>query len=639
MTNSPSAAPAAPAPIDPPTPTHSAPASDTTNATRGLVASLNPCSIYSSSTERVVWNNDAYKFLQDDCPDTANPSLWRQSRLCAEQGLFKVTDGIYQVRGFDISNITFVETFPTAGSPPGVVVIDPLISYECAQKALELYLSHRPGRVIRALIYTHSHIDHFGGAGAIVDAAPPELPIYAPEGFFEHSVSENIYAGNAMLRRAVYMYGILLEKGPKGQIGTGLGLATSTGKSALIPPTVTISTTGQSAVIDGLKIVFQVTPGTEAPSEMNFFFPQYKALCMAENASHTMHNIQTLRGALVRDARLWSYYLDESIVLYGHDSDVVFSSHHWPTWGNDNIITFLSQQRDLYAYLHNETLRQLNNGLTGLEIAEDFKLPPSLDKLWATKGYYGSISHNVKAIYNRYMGWFDGNPAHLWQHPPAEEAKRYVDCLGGIDRAISLGLQYEKDGDLRFAATLLSHAVFADQENKAAREALQSVLTKLGYAAENATWRNFFLTGARELTHPIQANVNAVSPEALLSLSIQQLLDSLVIRINGPKAWNKAFTIDIMISDLNSGWHLNLSNGALTGHAIPFKKFDSSDKLPASLTIEVTHRQLVGLTLGQPDNLDGIHTSGDVTVWKTLLSLLTIPDTSFAIVTPEKVST
>jgi alkyl sulfatase BDS1-like metallo-beta-lactamase superfamily hydrolase len=368
---------------------------------------------------------------------------------------------------------------------------------------------------------------------------------------------------------------------------------------------------------------------------MNFFFPQYNALCMAENASHTMHNIQTLRGALVRDARLWSRYLDESIVLFGHDSEVVFSSHHWPTWGKDSIITFLSQQRDLYAYLHNETLRQLNNGQTGLEIAEDFKLPPSLDNLWSARGYYGSVSHNVKAIYNRYMGWFDGNPAHLWEHPPVAAAKRYIDCVGGIERAITLGIQYEQDGDLRFAATLLSHAVFADQENTAAREALQSVLTKLGYATENGTWRNFFLSGARELTQPIEASKNKVSAGALKALSIEQLMDTVVIRIDGPRAWDEAFTIDIMITDLSSGWHLNLSNGALTGHAIPFKAIEPGELL-ASLTIEVTHLQLVGLTIGQPDNLDGIITSGDVIVWKKLLSLLTIPDKIFAIVTPEK---
>jgi alkyl sulfatase BDS1-like metallo-beta-lactamase superfamily hydrolase len=272
---------------------------DNLNAIRGHIISLKPCVIYSSVSEgRVVWDNDAYNFLKDECPNTANGSLWRQSKLCAEQGLFKVTDGVYQVRGFDISNVTFVET--TTIESLGVVVIDPLISYECAKKALELYLSHRPGRLIRALIYTHSHIDHFGGAGAIIEAAGADLPIYAPDGFFEHAVSENVYAGSAMLRRSVYMYGTTLERGPKGQIGVGLGLATSSGKASFVPPTVNITTTGQSAVIDGLEIVFQVTPGTEAPSEMNFFFPQYKALCMAENASHTMHNIQILRGALVQ---------------------------------------------------------------------------------------------------------------------------------------------------------------------------------------------------------------------------------------------------------------------------------------------------------------------------------------------------
>jgi alkyl sulfatase BDS1-like metallo-beta-lactamase superfamily hydrolase len=260
-----------------------------------------------------------------------------------------------------------------------------------------------------------------------------------------------------------------------------------------------------------------------------------------------------------------------------------------------------------------------------------------LDNLWSARGYYGSVSHNVKAIYNRYMGWFDGNPAHLWEHPPVAAAKRYIDCVGGIERAITLGKQYEQDGDLRFAATLLSHAVFADQENTAGREALQSVLTKLGYSSENATWRNFFLSGARELTQPIEPPKNAVSAGALMALSIEQLMDTVVIRIDGPKAWDQTFTIDIYITDLSSGWHLNLSNGALTGHAIPFKAIEPGElELPASLTIEVSHSQLVGLTVGQPGNLDGIHTSGDVKVWKKLLSLLTIPDRTFAIVTPEK---
>jgi alkyl sulfatase BDS1-like metallo-beta-lactamase superfamily hydrolase len=348
------------------------------------------------------------------CPDSASPSLWRQSQLCARQGLFEVTDGIYQVRGLDLSNMTIVE------GDRGVIVIDPLISTETAAAALALYRRHRGDRPVTGVIYTHSHGDHFGGVRGVVTG---DVPILAPAGFMGHAVEENVYAGGAMNRRAVYMYGAELPKSPGGQIGAGLGMTTSTGTVSLIPPTVDITRTGQQETVDGVAIEFQLTPGTEAPAEMNFLFPGRRALCMAENATHNLHNLLTLRGALVRDPRIWARYLTEAILAFGDRTDVAFASHHWPTWGHDRVIRFLSEQRDLYGYLHDQSLRLLNQGYTGMEIAEMMELPPALERACHARGYYGSVSHNVKAIYQRYMGWFDGNPASLWKHPPAEAAR------------------------------------------------------------------------------------------------------------------------------------------------------------------------------------------------------------------------
>jgi alkyl sulfatase BDS1-like metallo-beta-lactamase superfamily hydrolase len=472
---------------------------DFDDARRGLIGSLEP-GVVKNADGRVIWDNDAFGFLAGECPDTANPSLWRQSQLCAIQGLFEVTDGIYQVRGLDLSNMTLVE------GDRGVIVIDPLISAETAAAALELYRRHRGERPVTAVIYTHSHVDHFGGVKGITDG---DVPILAPEGFLEHAVSENVYAGPAMLRRGAYHAGFSLPADPRGLIGTGLGQTGSTGTITLIAPTVDITRTGQEETLDGVRIVFQVTPGTEAPSEMNFYFPGRRALCMAENATHNLHNILTLRGAVVRDARIWARYLNEAITMFGDQSDVSFASHHWPTWGSENVVEYLSQQRDLYAYLHDQTLRLMNQGYTGTEIAELIELPPELERAWHAHGYYGSVNHNVKAIYQRYLGWFDGNPAHLWQHPPQENAKRYVECLGGTGAVVAKAREYADNGDLRFAAELLNHAVFASPGDTAAKDLLAQVYERLGFGAECGTWRNFYLTGAQELRHGVSAGGQA----------------------------------------------------------------------------------------------------------------------------------
>jgi alkyl sulfatase BDS1-like metallo-beta-lactamase superfamily hydrolase len=375
------------------------------------------------------------------------------------------------------------------------------------------------------VIYTHSHVDHFGGVQGVV---ADEVPILAPAGFLEHAVSENVYAGNAMNRRAVYMYGAVLERGPVGQLGAGLGLTNSTGSIGLIPPSVDITHTGQQETVDGVRISFQLTPGTEASAEMNILFPQQRALYLAENATHNLHNLLTLRGALVRDPRIWSRYLTEAINLFADSADVAFASHHWPTWGRDQIVVFLSLRRDLYGYPHGQTLRLLNAGYTGIEIAEMIQLPPALAGAWHTRGYYGSVSHNVKAFYQRYLGWFDGNPASLWELPPAESARRYVDCMGGVDAVVAKAADYLEQGDLRFAAQLLKHAVFADPDHKEANELLAQTFERLGHDAENGTWRNFYVMGATELRQGIgPAPVPDLGAGMAAALTVEQLFDSI----------------------------------------------------------------------------------------------------------------
>ncbi|MFC4373230.1 alkyl/aryl-sulfatase [Nocardia halotolerans] len=596
---------------------------DFDNATRGLVAKLDP-PVIKAADGRVVWDIGAYDFLDGECPPTANPSLWRQSRLCDIQGLFEVTEGIYQVRNFDLSNMTIIE------GDTGVIVIDPLISAETAAAALALYREHRGDRPVTGMIYTHSHADHFGGARGVVPEGHPEVPIIAPEGFLEHAVSENVYAGNAMTRRAIFMYGTGLDKAPDGQIGCGLGMTTSTGKITLIPPTVDIISTGQEEVVDGVRIVFQLTPGTEAPAEMNFLFPDRRALCMAENATHNMHNVLTLRGAVVRDSRVWASYLDEAIGMFADQADVAFASHHWPTWGTGNWTSWLAGQRDMYAYMHDQTLRMVNEGLNGPEIAETITFPPVLDGLWANRGYYGSLSHNVKAIYQRYLGWFDGNPAHLWEHTEVEQAKRYAADYGGVEALIAKGSEYAAQGDWRFAATLLNHAVFAEPGNAAAREALAQVYDELGYGSENGTWRNFFLVGASELRNgPTQVSLDTTDPEMMAALTIDMIIDSIAIRIDGMRAAEQDFAIDLNMTDTAAVVRLTMSNGALTHRT-------RTDTAPlfgdADLAMTLTKAQLLGGLGGQ--GFDGVAMEGDPEVLKTLLGLIETPDPRFPVVTP-----
>ncbi|OCB48087.1 alkyl sulfatase [Mycobacterium malmoense] len=596
------------------------------DADRGFIAALSPC-VIRAADGRVVWDNDAYSFLGGTAPASVHPSLWRQSTLAAKQGLYEVVSGIYQVRGFDISNITFVE------GDTGIIVIDPLVSTEVAAAALALYREHRGGdRPVVAVIYTHSHVDHFGGVLGVTSQADVDagaVAVLAPEGFAEHAVRENVYAGPAMTRRATYMYGTLLPRGPRSQVGCGLGQATSTGEVAIIVPTIDVTATGETHTIDGVEIEFQMAPGTEAPAEMHFYFPRFRALCMAENATHNLHNLLTLRGALVRDPHAWSGYLTEAIDAFAGRADVVFASHHWPTWGAENIVEFLSLQRDMYAYLHDQTLRLLNRGYTGVEIAEMFQLPPALERAWHTHGYYGSVSHNVKAVYQRYMGWFDGNPARLWPHPPEALAPRYVDAMGGIDRVVELARTAFDTGDFRWAATLLDHAIFADSGHAGARALYADTLEQLAYGAENATWRNFFLSGATELLDGnFGTAAQVASPTMLSQLTPEQIFDSLAIRVDGPRSWDLDLTIDLAFADLAVNYRLTLRNGVLV-----YRKA-AAQSATATVTVRLDSKsRLLTAALGDFTS-PGLEISGDREALRTFLGALDQPDPGFNIVTP-----
>jgi len=596
---------------------------DFADADRGFIGALSPC-VVRAADGRVVWDNDAYAFITGTAPATVHPSLWRQSKLTSRHGLYEVVPGIYQVRGLDLSNISFVE------GDTGLIVIDPLVCTEVAAAALQLYRTHRGERPVVAVIYTHSHVDHFGGVLGVTSQAEVDagkVAVLAPEGFTAHAVQENIYAGPAMARRATYMYGSKLERGARGHVGCGLGQAPSTGEVALIVPTVDIRSTGEAHTIDGVQIEFQMAPGTEAPAEMHFYFPQFRALCMAENATHNLHNLVTLRGALVRDPHAWAGYLTEAIDAFAERAEVVFASHHWPTWGRERVVEFLSLQRDLYAYLHDQTLRLINRGHTGAEIAEIIQMPPALDRAWHTHGYYGSVSHNVKAVYQRYMGWFDGNPARLWPHPPAALGARYVDAIGGTERVVELAQQAFDDGDLRWAATLLDHAVFADSGHAGARTLLAETFELLAFGAENATWRNFFLSGATELRDGNFGTAAQTSSPALLAqLTPEQILDGMSISVNGPRAWDLDLTVDVTIADCN--YRLALRNGVLVHRRVP------AEASTAAVTILLDNAfRLLLLTAGDFAS-PGLDVSGDQGALQQFVGVFDRPDPSFNIVTP-----
>ncbi len=601
---------------------------DFADARRGFIGTIPDAKIENASGG-VVWNMGAFAFEEaEDAPPTVNPSLWRQARLNALHGLFEVTRGVYQVRGFDLSNITFIE------GERGYIVIDPLISAEPAAAALALMRKHRGDKPVSAVIYTHSHVDHYGGVRGVLSDADIEagMRIIAPEGFLEEAVSENVLAGNAMGRRATYMYGALLPRDPRGHVDSGLGKTTSMGAVSLIPPTESIGQTGTRLTVDGIEIEFQVTPDTEAPAEMNFFFPQFGALCMAENCTCHLHNIYTPRGAQVRDAKRWAWYIDEAAEMFAPRTQVLFASHHWPRWGRERAVDFLAKQRDLYKFIHDQTLRMANHGLTPLEIGEALKLPPTLAAEWHTRGYYGTLNHNAKAVYQRYLGWFDGNPANLHPHPPVEAGKRYVDLAGGPEALLAKAREAFAAGDYRWTAQLVNHLVFADPGNGQARELQADALEQLGYQAESGPWRAFYLTGAQELRNPRPPSPTPRQGAAgqIRNLPAEQLLDSLSVRLNGDKAGAQQIALDLTFSDTGERYGLRVENAVLH-HA--------RDRIaPAATPVTLTRAALVGLVLGETELEAAIEqgavTTADPGPLGTLLALLDRFDFWFELVMP-----
>ncbi len=535
---------------------------DFDDAARGFIASL-PDGLVTGAGDRVVWSMKPYAFETGEAPATVNPSLWRQAQLNNLHGLFRVTDRVYQVRGLDISNMTIVE------AENGLIVIDPLLATETARAGIELYFANRPRRPVVSVVYTHSHADHFGGVKGVVDEADVgagKVRVFAPDHFMDFAVAENIIAGNAMNRRAIYQFGATLQPGERGQVDTGLGKRLSRGSVTLIPPTDLIKQSYETHTIDGVEIEFHLVPASEAPAEMTLYFPQFKVLDMAEDATHTMHNLYTIRGAEVRDARLWASYLGEAVDRYGERTEVVIGQHHWPTWGTERVATFLRRQRDMYKFIHDQSVRLINHGYTPAEIAETLRMPASLANEWSARGYYGTLSHNAKAVYQKYLGWYDANPANLSPLPPVEQARRTVDYMGGAAAVIRRAREDFAAGRFRWVASVMNQVVFADPANREARELGADALEQLGYQAEGGTWRNAYLTGAQELRGGVTrlAGTSTLSPDLLRALTIDLLFDFLAVRLNGEKAEGKSMVINWTFTDVGEKFTMNLENSALT---------------------------------------------------------------------------
>ena len=606
---------------------------DFEDARRGFLGSLPDVEI-KNDKGRVVWSLREYAFLgEEQAPPTVNPSLWRQARLNMHHGLFQVTDRVYQIRGFDISNMTIIE------GERGLIVIDPLISTEVARAGLDLYIAHRGRRPVTAVIYTHSHTDHHGGVRGVVDEVDVKsgaVDIIAPAGFMEEIVSENVLAGTPMIRRAQFQFGATLPKGPRGQVDAGLGKVTSRGTVTLIPPTRIIAAPFETHRIDGVEIVFQLAPETEAPAEMHMFYPALRALNLAENATHNLHNTYPIRGAQVRDANAWARYLNEALDRFGPHADVVFAQHHWPVWDNPRVLDFLTKQRDLYKFLHDQTVRLMNHGWKAAEIAERLTLPKSLSKTWHVRGYYGTLSHNSKAVYQRYLGWYDANPANLNLLPPVERGRKYVEYMGGAHATIARARGDFERGDYRFVAEAMSHVVFADPSNAEARQLGADALEQLGYAAESATWRNAYLLGAFELRQGLPKTVARapVSPDVVRAMSVEQIFDLLGVQLNGEKAEGRRIVINWVFPDLARPYLLNLENCALTYLA-------DRRKERADVTVTLDRATLDRLILRELPLADAIQSGavrveGDADKVRELLGLLDDFSLMFEVVEPKR---
>lgn len=604
---------------------------DFEDATRGFIATIDEPAI-TGENGKEVYGLAVWDFLKQEAPASANPSLWRQGQLNRIHGLFEVLPGkIYQIRGFDLANMTFVR------SDNGWIVIDVLLSKETALAGYNLLKKQVADLPVKAVIYTHPHVDHFAGIDAILENAPNQpnsIEIIGPKGFFEEAVSENLMAGVAMGRRATYMYGRSLPKNEKGNIGTGLGQTTAVGTSGLVPPTREISEEGETLRIDGVEIDFMSVPRAEAPVEIMMYFPEMKAFCVAEEINHNLHNLLTLRGAKVRNGQLWSKYIDKAIVKCGDQVEVSFSTHHWPTWGNKQIVGYWEKQRDLYRYLHDQTLHLANQGYTPREIAEMIKLPEAIANEFANRGYYGTVSHNVKAQYQMYFGWFDGIPANLNPLPPTEEGKKYVEAIGGEEAVMGKAKEAYNQGEYRWTATLLNNLVFANPNHKAARQLLADTYSQLGYQAESGPWRNFYLTGAQELTNGIAGKGKTSSNIARMSqnLSLEMLFDMLAIQINGEKAADKDIIINVSLTDTKEQATLILKNGALSNRI---------GILHAAPTVSLKgDKQTIYTSFTQPESIMAnmqakkLSVEGRLESLKDLFATFEAPDSYFNIIEP-----
>jgi len=553
------------------------------DAHKGFIAPL-PQDTIKGKLGNLIWDPKLFDFIDENmkAPDSVNPSLWRQSKLVNISGLFKVTDGIYQIRNQDLSNMTIVE------GDKGITVFDPMISAETAKVGMDLYYSQRGKKDVIAVIYSHSHVDHYGGVRGVIDEADVKsgkIKVYAPLNFLKQAVSENVMAGTAMSRRASYMYGNLLPAENKGQVGAGLGTTTSAGTVTLIPPTDIISKTGEKRIIDGLTYEFLWAPDTEAPTEMLWYIKEKKAFNAAEDATQTLHNTYSLRGSKVRDPLAWSKFLNQAIALWGDDAEVLFSMHHWPIWGNKKLNNHLKLQRDMYRYINDETLRLANHGYTMTEIAEMIQMPKAVDTHFANRGYYGSVNHNTKATYVLYLGWFNGNPATLNELTPVDSSKRYVEMMGGVDAVILKAREFYDKGEYRWVVQVVNHAVFADPDNQPAKNLQADALEQLGYQAESGPWRNFYLTGAKELREGVKQlpTPNTASKDTIRAMSLDSFFDYLAMKLNGPKADGKTIVLNFDFTDTDKKYMIEVTNGVL--NHTPDKQ---SDKADATITLSRT---------------------------------------------------
>ena len=585
---------------------------DVENAQRGFIAKLETGKV-AAANGSVSYDTTQFEFLEGDSPDTVNPSLWRQSRLNAMDGLYEVGEGIYQVRGIDLANMSFIR------GDTGWIVVDPLTMTETAAAGLALLREHVEDAPVSAVIVTHSHADHFGGLKGIVtreQVASGVIDIVAPEHFFSASINENVIAGNHMIRRALFMFGNLLPKSPESTVGSGLGTTTAIGTFTIIEPTVEINETPTLLEVDGIEMVFMNAPGAEAPAELMFYMPEKKAFCQAEIINHTLHNLLTLRGAQVRNGLTWSKYVHEVIERFGDEVEISFGSHHWPTWGNTEIVEFWKAQRDTYRYIHDEVLRLANHGYTLHEVAEEISLPDSLATAFSNRGYYGTVNHNAKAQYQLYFGYFTGNPADLYPLPPDEAGLKFVEYMGGAENVIAKAQEDYEKGEYRWAATALNHVVFADPENTHAKNLLANVYTQLGYQAESGPWRNIFLTGAKELregVHELPIPATA-SPDVVQNLSLETYLDFLAVSLNHPKAADRAITLNFVMPDRDQRYVLYLENGVLN-YTIG-KQAENADA-----TVTIDREVLNSINLGQTTIADAMQ-DGQVDVQGNPLKLV-----------------